>query len=167
VQNEHHTHIYSVYKKYIIINLIFKINKDSYIPEKFELNEENGIFLGIYLAEGHSNNSHVTITNNNDNIRNFVKSWFEKHNISYQEKSKIKESRINGGFFILDSNIFKYIRNNDNIIFEKDVVKILVKKKEINAYLHNGFWQCMDTLREKVMLEDFWQSGKAPWKCWK
>jgi len=91
-----------------------------------------------------------------------------KNNIitSFQEKSKIKESRINGGFFILDSNIFKYIRNNDNIIFEKDVVKILVKKKEINAYLHNGFWQCMDTLREKNILEELWKKN-PPWKMWR
>uniref|UniRef100_A0A6C0ETE9 DNA-directed RNA polymerase n=1 Tax=viral metagenome TaxID=1070528 RepID=A0A6C0ETE9_9ZZZZ len=65
--------------------------KDTFIPEKFELNEENGIFLGLYLAEGHSHNSHVTITNNNENIRDFVKSWFDKHNIVYSEKSKINK----------------------------------------------------------------------------
>jgi glucose-1-phosphate cytidylyltransferase len=85
--------------------------------------------------------------------------------ISFQEKSKMHEGRINGGFFILDSNIFKFIPNKDNIIFEKDVVKILVKKKEINAYLHNGFWQCMDTLREKNILEELWKK-KPPWKMW-
>ena len=65
--------------------------KDAFIPEKFELNEENGIFLGLYLAEGHSHNSHVTITNNNENIRDFVKSWFDKHNIVHTEKSKINK----------------------------------------------------------------------------
>ena len=65
--------------------------KDTFIPEKFELNEENGIFLGLYLAEGHSHNSHVTITNNNQNIRDFVKSWFDKHNIAHTEKSKINK----------------------------------------------------------------------------
>jgi hypothetical protein len=65
--------------------------KDAFIPEKFELNEENGIFLGLYLAEGHSHNSHVTITNNNENIRDFVKSWFDKHNIICAEKSKINK----------------------------------------------------------------------------
>jgi len=65
--------------------------KDAFIPEKFELNEENGIFLGLYLAEGHSYNSHVTITNNNQNIRDFVKSWFDKHNIICAEKSKINK----------------------------------------------------------------------------
>ena len=88
--------------------------KDSYIPEKFELNEENGIFLGIYLAEGHSNNSHVTITNNNDNIRNFVKSWFEKHNISYQEKSKTNKigglsTTITGNSSILSKFLLKLV----------------------------------------------------------
>lgn len=88
--------------------------KDSYIPEKFELSEENGIFLGIYLAEGHSNNSHVTITNNNDNIRNFVKSWFEKHNISYQEKSKTNKigglsTTITGNSSILSKFLLKLV----------------------------------------------------------
>jgi DNA-directed RNA polymerase beta' subunit len=62
--------------------------KDAFIPEKFELNEENGIFLGLYLAEGHSGNCHVTITNNNENVRTFVKNWFDKHAVTYSEKSK-------------------------------------------------------------------------------
>ena len=63
-------------------------SKDTLFPDKFELNEENGIFIGIYLADGHSNNSHVSITNNNANIRTFVKNWFNKYSICYFEKSK-------------------------------------------------------------------------------
>ena len=62
--------------------------KESFIPEKFELNNENGIFLGLFLAEGHCHGGHVTITNNNMNIRNFVMSWFSKHSIIYGEVSK-------------------------------------------------------------------------------
>ena len=88
--------------------------KDAFIPEKFTLNEENGIFLGLYLAEGHSNNCHITITNNNDNIRSFVKSWFDKHNISYNEKSKINKigglsTSITGSSSVLSKFLLKLV----------------------------------------------------------
>ena len=88
--------------------------KDAFIPEKFALNEENGIFLGIYLAEGHSNNSHITITNNNDNVRSFVKSWFDNHNISYNEKSKINKiggltTTITGNSSVLSKFLLKLV----------------------------------------------------------
>jgi DNA-directed RNA polymerase beta' subunit len=90
------------------------VRKDSYISEKFELNEENGIFLGLYLAEGHSHNSHITITNNNDNIRSFVKSWFDKHNITYIEKSKINKigglsTTITGNSSVLSKFLLKLV----------------------------------------------------------
>lgn len=63
--------------------------KDSRIPEKFELTEENGIFIGLFLAEGNADkNGHITITNNNENIRSFVKSWFDKHAIVHKERSR-------------------------------------------------------------------------------
>ena len=88
--------------------------KDAFIPEKFALNEENGIFLGLYLAEGNSNNSHITITNNNDNVRSFVKSWFDNHNISYNEKSKINKiggltTSITGNSSVLSKFLLKLV----------------------------------------------------------
>jgi len=90
------------------------IRKDAFMPEKFELNEENGIFLGLYLAEGHSHNCHVTITNNNDKIRSFVKSWFDKHNISFVEKSKINKigglsTTITGNSSVLSKFLLKLV----------------------------------------------------------
>ena len=90
------------------------VRKDAYISEKFELNEENGIFLGLYLAEGHSHNCHITITNNNDNIRSFVKSWFDKHNITYVEKSKINKigglsTTITGNSSVLSKFLLKLV----------------------------------------------------------
>jgi glucose-1-phosphate cytidylyltransferase len=85
--------------------------------------------------------------------------------IAFSEKSQIKEGWINGGFFVLKKDIFKYIKNSEKTIFEKDVVPILVKKKNVNAYLHNGFWQCMDNLRDKNLLNSFWKN-KPRWKVW-
>ena len=63
----------------------------TYIPDKFLLNEENGVFIGLFLAEGHANRNNVCITNNNDNIRNFVKNWFDCYSIHWVEKSKINK----------------------------------------------------------------------------
>jgi len=90
------------------------VRKESFVPEKFELNEENGIFIGLFLAEGHSNNCHVTITNNNENIRNFVKRWFDKLSIGYQEKSKINKiggltTNITGASSILSKFLTKLV----------------------------------------------------------
>ena len=90
------------------------VRKDAYISEKFDLNEENGIFLGLYLAEGHSHNCHITITNNNDKIRSFVKSWFDKHNITYVEKSKINKigglsTTITGNSSVLSKFLLKLV----------------------------------------------------------
>ena len=84
------------------------------------------------------------------------------------EVAKIKEKPIeyiNGGFFILTNKIFKYLKNNKSI-FEEDCLPQLSKNKQLNAYKHNGFWACMDTMREKIEINNIWQKKKAPWKVW-
>lgn len=82
--------------------------------------------------------------------------------------SKIKEKPIeyiNGGFFVLSKKIFKYIKN-DKSIFETNCLPNLAKLNELNAYKHNGFWACMDTLREKKKLNCLWKKSKCEWKVW-
>ena len=84
------------------------------------------------------------------------------------EVAKIKEKPIeyiNGGFFILTNKIFKYLKNNKSI-FEEDCLPQLSKNKQLNAYKHNGFWACMDTMREKIEINNIWQKKKAPRKVW-
>ena len=81
---------------------------------------------------------------------------------------KIKEKPIeyiNGGFFVLSKKIFKYLKN-DKTIFEKDCLPKLAKKKELIAFKHNGFWGCMDTLREKKELNKIYKSKQNAWKVW-
>ena len=81
---------------------------------------------------------------------------------------KIKEKPleyINGGFFVLSKKIFKFLKN-DKTIFEKDCLPKLVKKKQLMAYKHNGFWACMDTMREKQELNKIWKSKQKAWKIW-
>ena len=73
---------------------------------------------------------------------------------------------INGGFFVLEPGVFRYLQG-DADIWEYEPLEGLARDGELGAYKHQGFWQPMDTLREKNMLEEMWASGKAPWKTWK
>tara|TARA_B100000989_G_scaffold296897_1_gene281163 strand:- start:812 stop:1579 length:768 start_codon:yes stop_codon:yes gene_type:complete len=83
----------------------------------------------------------------------------------FLEKSSGDSGWINGGFFVLNKKIFKYLKN-DETIFEKEPLENLCKQKQLSAFKHNGFWQPMDTLREKEYLDDLWYSSVAPWKVW-
>ena len=72
---------------------------------------------------------------------------------------------INGGFFVLEPRSLDYI-DDDETIWEKEPMRKLAKESQMSAFLHRGFWQPMDTLREKQLLEDLWRTGRAPWKVW-
>lgn len=85
---------------------------------------------------------------------------------SFREKGNGDGDRINAGYMILEPSIFHWIQG-DITVFEKEPLEIASKNGELKAYLHNGFWQCMDTKREKDKLEELWSMGTAPWKIWK
>lgn len=84
---------------------------------------------------------------------------------AFSEKTD-NRNRVNGGFFVLEPEIFNYIED-DKTIFEKGPLETLAHEKKLKAYHHNGFWKPMDTLHDKSKLEDMWNSGNAPWKIWK
>lgn len=84
----------------------------------------------------------------------------------FEEKPHGDGSWINGGFFVLSPDVIDYI-NGDETVWEKEPMEKLARDDQFSAYLHTGFWQPMDTLRDKNQLEELWQSGKAPWKIWK
>jgi glucose-1-phosphate cytidylyltransferase len=84
---------------------------------------------------------------------------------AFREKSDYDGDLINIGFMVLEPSIFEYI-DGDDISFEKEPLNELVNQHQLNAYIHMGFWQCMDTLREKEKLEKMWNGGNAPWKVW-
>ena len=88
-------------------------------------------------------------------------------NISaFREKSMFLDgSFINGGYMVMNPKIFDYIEG-DETVFEKEPLEKLAKDGQLAAFRHTGFWKCMDTQREKMQLEELWQSGKAPWKIW-
>ena len=83
----------------------------------------------------------------------------------FSEKSQVGGGWINGGYFVLEPEVAEYIEG-DMMSFESDPINQLTKDGEIMAYKHRGFWQPMDTLREKQLLEKLWESGKSEWKIW-
>ena len=83
----------------------------------------------------------------------------------FQEKPQSQDGFINGGFFVLSPKIFDYIEG-DSTLWEQEPLSKLAKDGQLNPYIHRGFWQPMDTLREKTILEELWISNKAPWKVW-
>ena len=86
--------------------------------------------------------------------------------LEFSEKPQAAEGWINGAFFVLQPEIFDYIAG-DETQWEKEPMERLAKEGELMAYRHEGFWQCMDTLRDKALLESLWQHDGAPWKTWK
>lgn len=84
---------------------------------------------------------------------------------NFREKKKEDEGWINAGFMVVEPQMLDLIEGDDTV-FEKYPMEEAARRGELNAYKHHGFWQCMDTLREKNMLEALWQSGQAPWKIW-
>jgi glucose-1-phosphate cytidylyltransferase len=92
---------------------------------------------------------------------------FQGNQVSaFQEKPKGDGSWINGGYFVLSPKVIDYIAD-DETTWEQNPMCQLAKKGEMSCYFHEGFWQAMDTLREKTMLEQMWNEKKAPWKLWK
>ena len=85
---------------------------------------------------------------------------------SFREKDDNDGSLINGGFMVLNPEIFQYL-DGDDTIFERTPMQRLAAEGQLKSFYHDGFWQCMDTQREMKKLESLWQSGAAPWKIWK
>lgn len=83
--------------------------------------------------------------------------------VSFKEKPQGDGGWINGGYFVLSPKVIDYIAG-DSTVWEKEPMEKLARNNQMDAYFHSGFWQPMDTLRDKVLLEDLWQAGTAPWK---
>ena len=83
----------------------------------------------------------------------------------FVEKPQIGEGWINGGFMVFEPTLFEYFESDDSSL-ESDALEHLAADRQLVAYRHEGFWQCMDTLRDKRLLERLWEQGQAPWKVW-
>jgi len=85
--------------------------------------------------------------------------------VEFYEKPETSEGWINGGYFVLNRKAIDYV-DGDDTVWERDAVVRLARDGQLMGYRHPGFWSCMDTLKEKNMLEELWNSGRAPWKIW-
>jgi len=83
----------------------------------------------------------------------------------FTEKPQIGEGWINGGFLVFEPEVFDYLSGDDSSL-EANALESLAADKQLVAYRHDSFWQCMDTMRDKLLLESLWQSGQVPWKVW-
>ena len=118
------------------------------------------------LLEFHgSHNGAVTLTSVAAPARYGALEVTDSKVLSFQEKIEAQKTQINGGFMICDTSVLNEI-DDSNASFENDVLPRLARDNNLFAYEHNGFWQAMDTLRERNLLEKLWETGVAPWKIW-
>ena len=125
---------------------------DVNISELFETHKNSKKFLTVTSVQPHGRFGALNLSPSNEVL-------------SFLEKPKGDGSWINGGFFVCQPEVFNYILGDDTI-FEKEPMEALAHEGKMQAYLHNGFWKPMDTLRDKLELEQYWDSGKALWKKW-
>jgi glucose-1-phosphate cytidylyltransferase len=84
----------------------------------------------------------------------------------FREKAAVQGDYINGGFFVFDRRLFNYVYADDNCSFEREPLERLAKDGQLVAYIHSGYWQCMDTYRDWQLLDENWESGRPSWKVW-
>jgi glucose-1-phosphate cytidylyltransferase len=120
------------------------------------------------LAEFHRSHGKIATMTTVSVSQRFGVIEVDERNIvqSFREKATDDASIINAGFMVLNYEIFDYIADGDGVVFEKEPLEALTGDRELAAYRHNGFWQCMDTQREKNKLEEIWAGGQAPWRIW-
>ena len=138
-----------------------------YINNKFMLTYGDGV-CNVNLLKFHENHKKImtmTMINiaQNKGVISFDNSSGKIN--SFREKANEDGVVINGGFMVCEPELFDYLKD-DSSILEQEPMRDLVNKGELMGYMHNGFWQCMDTQREKEKLEKLWASGEAPWKIW-
>ena len=118
------------------------------------------------LAEFHKSQGKLASVTTVRSPSRFGRIVYEGDRVSrFHEKPQAAEGWINGGFFVLHTDAIEYVEG-DYSIWEKDAVERLASDNQLMGFKHDGFWSCMDTLKEKNFLEELWAKGQAPWKIW-
>lgn len=123
------------------------------IPKLVSFHKRNGRLATLTAVQPHGRFGAIELTDGNAVS-------------SFQEKPAGDGAWINAGFFVLESGVFDYITEGDETIWERGPLENLAKDRQLGAYNHTGFWRPMDTLRDKIELDKYWSSEKAPWKVW-
>lgn len=90
----------------------------------------------------------------------------DDHVLAFNEKPHDHKNSISGGYFVFKKDIFKYLKNDDTFVLESDALQKLAADGQLKVFIHNGFWQCMDTYRDYTYLQNIWKGNQAPWKKW-
>ena len=141
---------------------------ESYVNDTFCLTYGDGVSdVNLEkLIEFHKKKSSVgTLTAIHPPERYGVLDLSEDYVTEFHEKHRGESSWINGGFFVFEPSIFDYL-DDDTTILERTPLETLAKERKLAAFRHNGFWQSMDTLRERNLLNELWKKQNAPWKIW-
>lgn len=137
--------------------------------EKFLLTYGDGVCdvdINEIIKFHESHNKIATITAVRNIQQKGVLEILEDHTVkSFREKNASDGALINAGYMVLEPEIFDYLKEG-NISLEKDVLPVLTDQEQLMSYIHNGYWQCMDTIREKMELEKLWSNNQALWKKW-
>jgi glucose-1-phosphate cytidylyltransferase len=148
---------------------ILKI-KDYIEEDEFMLTYGDGVAdanIQELIKFHHQNNKIVTITTTQPMGRfGAIKIDKETNQVQgFKEKARVDQAWVNAGFMVMNRRIFEYLGDGSEML-EASPLEAVAKDGEMTAYRHGGFWSPMDTLRDKVYLEELWESGKAPWKIW-
>ena len=133
--------------------------------EKFFITYGDGLSnldLDCLIRLHNSNSAALTITAVKPTARFGELEIRDSKLVSFEEKLQLNQGWINGGFMMADSRIFDFIKSDEEM-FEREPLQRLIAAGLVNAYQHDGFWQCMDSKREKDLLNEYWQKGEVPW----
>lgn len=125
------------------------------IPALLEFHEVSNTLVTLTAVQPPGRYGALGFSSQNDKLITF-----------FDEKPQGDGSWINGGFFVVDPKAIDYIAAGDKTIWEREPLSTLAEQGRLSAYRHHGFWRPMDTLRDKIELENLWESGVAPWKTW-
>lgn len=119
------------------------------------------------LLNFHKNHGKIATVTGVNPVSRYGELIVEGNRVTYfGEKPQLKESWINGGFFVFNQKIFDYLDDDESCVLEKIPLENLAKEGQLSMYKHAGYWQCMDTYRDREMLNKEWESGNPPWKVW-
>ncbi len=125
------------------------------------------IDLHALLAHHRQSGKHVTLTGIQPGGRYGVLDLEGECVTGFREKAKEDGGWINGGFMVMEPSVFDYLQAEESCILERAPLETLAREGKLGIYRHTGFWQCMDTQRDRSKLEELWQNEEAPWKLWK
>lgn len=128
----------------------------------------SNVDLNALIHQHRKSEKLVTLTGIQPGGRFGVLDLDEGHNsiIGFREKAKEDGGWINGGFMVMEPQVFAYLKDEESCVLEREPMERLAKEGQLGIYKHDGFWQCMDTQRDKDRLESLWANGTAPWKIW-